>query len=99
MTPDSHAPSQAEMCDGRIFRPGQRVSYFSTEFGALPGTLTEIDVTGPVTLFKVAIDEPEKLGRRDRYALNPIAAARHGHPDFDRLRDHGVSGGNLEILP
>ena len=91
--------TESTMMDGRTLRVGQRVTYFSG--GAHhPGTIIAIVDTPRVVLFRVEIDHPEKLGGYDApYALKPEAVPGHGHPNYYRLRDVGVSAGNLEILP
>lgn len=79
--------------DGRTFRIGQRVSC-----GDILGTVIGIDDTGRVTRIKVQADSPDELPRHLRWMLNPQAAEQHGHPDFDKLRDHGLSAGNFNII-
>ena len=84
---------RAEFMDGRTFYVGQRVAYEGHA-----GTVIDIDAGNRVTVIKVQVDEPDRLPRRLRYMLNPKAAAEHGKPDFDLLRDEGKTAGNFTIL-
>ena len=79
--------------DNRTFRIGQRVTYMG-----LPGTVIGIRDTPQCVKIQVQLDEPERLTRRHRWMLNPEAAKQAGRPDYDELRDIGLSAGNFQIL-
>lgn len=81
--------TQVTYCDDRTFKVGTRVRYE----GHL-GTVIGFTQQGHI---RAEIDQPENLPRHERWILNGEAAARHGHPDFCRVRDHGRGAGCFEI--
>lgn len=71
---------------GRTFTLGQGVHYYG-----IPCTIREIRNSSVLVDFEPS--DLKRLSGRDRWLLSEVSAIRHGHPDFCRPRDHGVSMG------
>jgi hypothetical protein len=75
--------------NGKTFTVGQTVHY-----RGIPCEITSIRaVRRGVPHVHVKVSDVAKLDSVDYWQLNPQAAAHHGHPDFCRPRDHGLSMG------
>lgn len=84
--------TKIEFLDGRTFEIGQRVVVIGEgrDFEDVPGVVIGFGkVQGAITV-KVQADNPELIRENNRWQL-----AQEGE-HFDRLRDHGVFGGELK---
>lgn len=64
-----------------------------THYDGWQGTIWKIDEKRG--LVYVDPHNPEEVPSYQRWLLNPIAAERHGRPDFIKARDHGLGMGNF----
>lgn len=83
--------------DGRTFRRGERVRFHSSVGCSGFGTIFRIRQTPQGhEMLHIMPEEGAVFGPVGHYQLNPEAAKRHWKPDWMRVRDMGVSGGQLE---
>jgi hypothetical protein len=81
---------------GATFTIGMTV----THHDGWAGKVIKIRDTRSCVKIHVQPDDMGALPDRERWMLDEVSAARHGHPDFCYARDHGYSMGNfLECRP
>lgn len=83
---------KVEFLDGRTFEIGQRVVVIGEghNFEDVPGVVVGFGEVMRAITIKVKADNPEMIRENNRWQL-----AQEGE-FFDRLRDHGVFGGELK---
>ena len=91
--------NQITLMDGRTFSVGERVRFFTSVGCEGVGAISRIRMTGSGHEMIHIDPEPGTVfGALGHYQLNEAAAKGHGKPDWMRVRDMGVSGGQIEKL-